>query len=103
LVDSARADAGSSDTLGSANLDAQQLWELVLSQQQMIAEQQKTIARHQAVMHQAHQGVAALMEAPESEKAKSPSTPKATSEEQVGLMSRVGKFVRGDDQRTVSL
>ena len=53
---------GSSDALGSATLDAQQLWELVQSQQQIIAEQQKTIARHQAVMHQAHQGVAALME-----------------------------------------
>lgn len=57
-----RANMGSSDALGSATLDAQQLWELVQSQQQIIAEQQKTIARHQAVMHQAHQGVAALME-----------------------------------------
>jgi len=56
-----RANMGSSDALGSATLDAQQLWELVQSQQQIIAEQQKTIARHQAVMHQAHQGVAALM------------------------------------------
>ena len=88
--DSTRANAGSSDALGSANLDAQQLWELVLSQQQMIAEQQKTITRHQAVMHQAHQGVAALMETPAS--AKSPSTHKAT-----GV-----KFV-SDDERTVSI
>ena len=61
-ADSGRANMGSSDALGSATLDAQQLWELVQSQQQIIAEQQKTIARHQAVMHQAHQGVAALME-----------------------------------------
>ena len=88
--DSARANAGSSDALGSANLDAQQLWELVLSQQQMIAEQQKTITRHQAVMHQAHQGVAALMETPAS--AKSPSTHKAT-----------GVKLASDDERTVSI
>ena len=92
--DSARANAGSSDALplGSANLDAQQLWELVLSQQQMIAEQQKTIMRHQAVMHQAHQGVAALMEVP----AVATSTPKS-------LRATDVKFVRGDDERTVSL
>jgi len=64
--DSARATSGSSDALCSTHLDAQQLWELVLSQQQLmsqqqltIIEQQKTISRHQAVMLQAHMGVAA--------------------------------------------
>ena len=69
--DSARATSGSSDALCSTHLDAQQLWELVLSQQQLmsqqqltIIEQQKTISRHQAVMLQAHMGVAARTEVP---------------------------------------
>merc|ERR1712008_46904 len=56
--DSARATSGSSDALCSTHLDAQQLWEQVLSQQQLtIIEQQKTISRHQVVMLQAHMGV----------------------------------------------